>query len=219
MRSLARKVWGVDSANPVNQELYDCVKNTFGVPKYWGRYLTERPNVSSGLTKEEIGFLRSRGIRILPIYNVITEAIGYEEAKIAARNAVFHARRLGLPKSIALFAYIEHFFQVDAAWVRGWVETLIPSGYRSGFYHDPVKGAFSQAYCQAVQQNNEVAVQAILWSAEPETGVTSERKAPRYNPATPNCKANVWLWQYGRDSQKCPIDTNLADDRVMNYLY
>jgi hypothetical protein len=217
--SLARKVWGVDSSNPVDQELYDCVKNQYGLPKYWGRYLTERPNVSSGLTKDEIGFIRSKGIKILPIYNVINEAVGYEEARIAARNAVFHARRLGIPKNIILFANVEHFFNVDAAWIMGWVETLIPSGYRSGFYHDPVKGDFSQAYCQAVQQNNDVAVQAILWSAEPETGATSERKAPKYNPATPSCKANVWLWQYGRDAKKYPIDTNLADERVLNYLF
>jgi hypothetical protein len=217
--NLARKIWGVDSSNSVNEELYEFVKNQFGLPKYWGRYLTEKPNVSSGLSKDEINFIRSKGIKILPIYNVFTDAIGYEQARVAARNAVFHARRLGIPQNTILIANVEHFFQVDSAWIRGWVETLFPTGYRSGFYHDPIKGQFLQAYCQAVQENNEVSVQAILWSAEPETGATSERKAPKYNPATPACKANVWLWQYGRDAKKCPIDTNLADDRVLNYLY
>jgi hypothetical protein len=219
VRSLARKVWGVNSSIPVDQELYESVRNKFGSPKFWGRYLTERANLSSGLSKEEINFIRSKGIKILPIYNVITEAVGYEEARVAARNAVYHARRLGFPKNIALFANVEHFYKVDAEWITGWVETLLPSGYRSGFYHDSVKGDFSQAYCQAVQQNNEVAVQGLLWSAEPETGATSERKAPRFNPAKPNCKANVWVWQYGQDAKKCPIDTNLADERVLEYLY
>lgn len=219
MRSLARKVWGVDSSIPVNQELYESVKNKFGLPKYWGRYLTERPNVSSGLTKDEISFIRSKGIKILPIYNVNTQAVGYEEAKVAARNALFHARRLEFPKDIILFANLENSLNVDSEWIKGWVETFLPSGYRSGFYYSPVKGDFPQAYRQAVQQNNEVAIQGILWSAEPETGATSERKAPKFNPATLNCKANVWLWQYGRDLKKYQIDTNLADERILNYLY
>lgn len=217
--SLARKVWGVDSASPVNQELFECVRNKFGLPKFWGRYLTDIQDVSSGLTKQEINFIRSKGIKILPIYNVIREAVGYEQGIIAARNAVFHARRLDLPIGTVLFANVENFFSVDGGWIRGWVETFFPTGYRPGFYHDPVKGDFAEAYCQAVKQNKEVAVQAILWSAEPETGATSERKAPKFNPAKPNCKANVWLWQFGRDAKQCPIDTNLADERLLNYLY
>ena len=219
MVSLARKVWGVDSAYTVNQELYDCVRKRFGLPKFWGRYLTHIPKVSNGLTKQEITFIRSKGIKVLPIYNVIREAVGYDEAQIAVRNAVYHARRLDLPQGTVLFANVENFFNVDSAWIRGWVETLLLTGYQSGFYHDPVEGDFTQAYCQAVQENNEIALQAILWSAEPEPGVTSERKAPKYNPATPNCNANVWVWQYGRDAMKCQIDTNLADERVLNYLY
>ncbi|MBM7603586.1 hypothetical protein JOC75_001556 [Metabacillus crassostreae] len=216
---MARKIWGVDSANPVNQELYDCVKKHFGIPKYWGRSLTELQNVSNGLTKSEIGFIKSKNIKIMPIYNLVREAIGYEEAQLAARNAVFHARRLGIPTDTIIFAKVEMFFNVDSAWIRGWVETLIPSGYKSGIYNDPLEGGFTEAYCQAVHENKEVAVQSILWSAEPDVGTTSERKAPRFHPVSPDCKAKVWLWQYGRDAKKCPIDTNLADEKVMNYLY
>ncbi|WP_226666056.1 glycoside hydrolase domain-containing protein [Metabacillus litoralis] len=216
---MARKIWGVDSANPVDKEFFECVKKKYGVPKYWGRYLTEIPNVSRGLTKSEIGFLRSKDIKILPIYNVIREAIGYEEAQLAARNAVFHARRLGIPTNTIIFANVEKFFNVDSSWIRGWVETFIPSGYKAGFYNDSVEGDFAEAYCEAVKENSEVAVQTILWSAAPELGATSERKAPKFKPASPDCKANVWLWQYGRDAKHCPIDTNLADERVLNYLY
>lgn len=217
--SLARKIWGVDSTDPVDQELFSYVRSQFGLPKYWGRNLTEIPNVSSGLTKEEIRFLRKKGIKVLPIYNVITEAVGYDQAQIAVRNAVFHARRLGFPKETILFANIENCLNVNSLWIRGWVETLIPTGYRSGLYHDPINGDFAKAYCQAVKENNEVAIQVILWSAESENGATSERKAPRFNPVTPNCRANVWLWQYGRNANQCPIDTNLADERLLNFLY
>ncbi|HZH61655.1 MAG TPA: glycoside hydrolase domain-containing protein [Metabacillus sp.] len=216
---MARKIWGVDSVDPVNQELFNYVKSQFGLPKYWGRYLTEIPNVSSGLTKEEMIFLRNKGIKVLPIYNVSNEAIGYDQAQIAVRNAVYHARRLEFPKETILFANIENFFNVNSLWIRVWVETLIQTGYMPGFYHNSLNGDFSRAYCQAVKENNEVAIQAILWSAEPEIGATSERKAPRFNPVTPNCKANVWVWQYGRDAKQCQIDTNLADERLLNFLF
>jgi hypothetical protein len=216
---MARKVWGVDSAAKVTETLYSCVLSNYGSPKYWGRYLTDVPNVSDGLTKEEISFIRSKGTKVLPIYNVFTEAIGYEKGRIAARNAIFNARRLGIPKDIVLFANVENFFEVNSEWIRGWVESLYPTGYRAGIYHDPVKGDFRTEYCKAVKENNQIAVQTILWSAEPEIGVTKERNAPRYNPATPKCQSNVWLWQYGRDSTICPIDTNLADERVVQYLY
>lgn len=219
MGVVARKVWGVDSTNTVNRDLYECVKNNFGLPKFWGRYLTERPNASSGLSKFEINYIHSKGMKVLPIYNVISEAVGYDEGRIAARNAVFHARRLNIPQNIVLFANIGKIFNVDANWIKAWVETILPTGYRPGLYHDPIEGQFAAAYCEAVKQNNEVALQSILWSTQPEPGVTSERKAPRFNPDMPKCKGNVWIWQYGRDAVKCPIDTNLADERLLAYLY
>lgn len=216
---MPRYVWGVDSAATADEELYTCVKKKFGNPKFWGRYLSDGPDVFAGLTRVEISFLRKQGIKILPIYNVFSDATGYAKGQLAARNAVFNARRLGFPNNIALFANIERFFDVDEAWIRGWVESIYPTGFRPGIYHDPIQGDFSDAYCEAVRKNNQVAVQTILWSAEPEPGITKERKAPVYKPDTPKCKANVWVWQYGRDAQSCPIDTNLADQRALNYLY
>ncbi|MBA2874185.1 glycoside hydrolase domain-containing protein [Thermaerobacillus caldiproteolyticus] len=216
---MARAVWGVDSAARATEQLFYCVKNEFGYPKFWGRYLTDVPNVSDGLNKEEITLLRNYGIKVMPIYNVFREAVGYANGQVAARNAIFHARRLGIPKNKVLFANIEDYFPVDEGWIRGWVETLYPTGYRPGLYADPTKGDFSNAYCEAVQQNNQVAVQTMIWSAAPRPGTTKEQKAPKYQPATPNCKANVWAWQYGRDAETCPIDTNLADRRLLEFLY
>lgn len=217
--SMPRYIWGVDSAATVNDELYSCVKSNFGTPRYWGRYLTEVPNVSEGLTKREIAFIQSKGMKLLPIYNVFSEALGYSKGQVAARNAVFHSRRLGIPNNVAIFANVERFFEVDEAWIRGWVEALYPTGYRPGIYHDPTEGPFAVEYCKAVAGNNQVAVQTILWSAEPEPGPTKDRNAPAFKPAKPNCQGNAWLWQYGRDATECPIDTNLADSRVLQYLY
>ena len=216
---MARAVWGVDSAAKVTENLFTCVKNGLGYPKYWGRYLSDVPNVSDGLTKSEITFLRNRGVKVIPIYNNFREATGYARGRATAVNTLFHARRLGIPPNTVLFANIEDFFQVDEAWIRGWVEAMYPSGYRPGIYHDPVKGEFSAAYCEAAKNNNLVAGQTILWSSMPRPGTSKEQRAPSFKPAAPKCKANVWLWQYGRDSSICPVDTNLADRRLLDYLY
>lgn len=198
----------------------ECVRNDFGSPTFWGRYLSDVQGASTGLTKNEIQFLRKRGIKILPIYNAFRDAIDYRQGRIAANNAIFHAKRLGIPKNTVIFANVERFFKVDEAWLRGWVDALYPTGYRPGFYYDPLEGGFNVAYCEAVKHDEKMAQQAILWSAKPELGVSKKQKAPRsFKPKKPNCKANVWVWQYGRDSQTCPIDTNIADKRILGFLH
>ncbi|WP_188205929.1 glycoside hydrolase domain-containing protein [Alkalibacillus aidingensis] len=212
-------IWGVDSASNVTEELYNCVLQNFGKPDYWGRYLTRVEGSSEELTQAEIDLLHNSDTRIMPIYNEFLEALGTRQGRVTAYNAIFHARRLGIPEETPLFANIENFFSVDADWVVGYVDMMFTSGYRPGFYHDPDEGDFSVAYCQAVEQSQQVANQSILWSAEPEPGVTARRNAPEFNPSEPPCQANVWGWQYGRDADECPIDTNLIDERLYNMLW
>jgi hypothetical protein len=214
-----RYIWGVDSAAEVTTELYGCVLKNYGKPLYWGRYLTRVPNASDALTKEEVQLLHNSGTKVLPIYNNFREAIGYDKGRVVAQNAIFQAKRLGVPIGTVIFANVERFFHVDKDWIKGYIDAMYTSGYKSGLYHDPVKGDFEAAYCQAVQENKEIASQAILWSAEPEAGVTKARQAPRYQPKKPSCPANVWGWQYGRDSNTCPIDTNLISERLYNLLW
>jgi len=217
---LPRYQWGVDSAAPVNQSLYDCVASNYGRPDYWGRYLTTVANVSDGLTKAEVQFLLTKGVRILPIFNPFSEAVGYQKGRTAATNASFHARKLGVPTGVRIFANVEHFYSVDEGWIRGWVDGMYPTGYTAGFYHDPAKGEFSNAYCAAVAKDEKVHQQAVLWSAEPEPGVSSKQNRPKsFSPIKPPCSANVWGWQYGRDAKDCPIDTNLIDSRLYEQLW
>lgn len=218
-KKMTRTFWGVDSASAVTNQLLQCVLTNYGHPKYWGRYLKTVPNSADGLTMNEISLLHQNGIKIMPIYSDFMEATGYSRGQIVARNAIFHASRLRVPKNVVLFANVEHFFKVDEAWIRGWVDAIFPSGYRPGFYHDPVKGNFSHAYCIASSNYERVKQQAILWSAEPEPGATGEREAPAFNPSKPPCEANVWGWQYGRDAANCPIDTNLITQPLYNLLY
>lgn len=212
-------VWGIDSAALADRTLYNCVVQNFGKPSYWGRYLTTVQGASEGLTKEEISFLHEKGVKVLPIYNVFRKAVGYSQGRVAARNAIFHARRLGIPESTVLMANVERFFEVDADWIAGWVDAIYPSGYFPGFYFDPIEGDFSDQFCLASKLNENVKEQSILWSAEQETGVTKKTKAPTFSPKKPNCQANVLLWQYGRDADKCPIDTNVGQKKIMNYLF
>lgn len=212
-------LWGVDSASNVTEDLYNCVLNNFGKPEYWGRYLTRVEGAAEGITPAEVELLHSSGTKILPIYSNFLIAIGEREGRVMAQNAVFHAQRLGIPKGKILFANVENFFDVDASWIKGFVEAMFPSGYKPGFYHDPDKGNFTSAYCQAITLNEQVAVQAVLWSAEPEPGITSRRNAPEFAPSKPTCQANVWGWQYGRDATTCPIDTNLINRRLYDMLW
>lgn len=214
-----RSIWGVDSATNVTEDLYNCVLKTYGKPEYWGRYLTRVEGAAEELTPKEIELLHNSGTKILPIYSNFTIAIGERKGRIMAQNAAFHATRLGIPKGTILFANVENFFDVDSAWLEGFVQAMHPTGYKPGFYHDPDEGNFTSAYCQAVSRNEEVATQSVLWSAEPEPGISKRRNAPEFNPSKPSCRANVWGWQYGRDDTTCQIDTNLINRRLYDMLW
>ncbi|MBB5174255.1 glycoside hydrolase domain-containing protein [Texcoconibacillus texcoconensis] len=215
---MAKLFWGVDSAAKVDEQLFNCVKSQFGSPKFWGRYLNTIEGVSVGLTKEERSFLHTRGVKVMPIYNNFQASVGLREGKVAARNAIFNAQRIGIAEGTFIFANVERFFEVDADWLVGWVETFYNSEYRPGFYNDPVEGGFSDAYCQAIEQNEQVRIQSVLWSAEPEPGVSGANNYPNFAPESPPCEANVWAWQYGRDADECPIDTVLLQDRLFDNL-
>ncbi|MBI0579238.1 DUF1906 domain-containing protein [Neobacillus cucumis] len=211
--------WGVDSGVNANEEVLLCVQRNFGEPDFWGRYLSTVPNASEGLTKEELRFLRSKGIKVMPIYNDFNNPVGRHEGRVMARNAIYHARRLGIRKGTVIFANVERFHEADAEWLIGWVETFYSSSYRPGFYHDPMVGNFHSAYCEAIQKEELVKNQAILWSAKPEKGISTKRSKPKFNPMKPRCPGSVWAWQYGRDAKVCPIDTNLADEKLFNLMH
>ncbi|KHF37818.1 glycoside hydrolase domain-containing protein [Halalkalibacter okhensis] len=211
--------WGVDSAAAVTEELHQCVIDNFGRPDFWGRYLSTIPNVSEGLTPDEYRYIQNQGIKLMPIYNNFQAAVGSRAGAVAARNAIFKSRQLGIPEGTFIFANVERFFEVDSEWIVAWVEAFYNSPYRPGIYADPDEGPFNEAYCQATNMSNLVREQAVIWSAEPEPGTTTKRNAPRqFTPSRPDCEANVWAWQYGRDADECPIDTVLMENRLYREL-
>lgn len=202
MLKLAIYQWGVDSARNVTEDLYQCVLAYFGFPKFWGRYLIRVAGVSEGLTQQEILFIRSKGIKLLPIYNAFQEAKGYGQGRLAANEAISNAQSLGIPIGVPIFANVERFFQIDSDWIHGWTEEVVSNQYVSGFYNDPVTGGFSTAFCNAAKENYLIKLSNILWSAEPELFPSGPLNTPIYNPKYPDCGGNVWAWQYLMLSQE-----------------
>lgn len=211
--------WGVDSSQRVTEELYNCVLENYGKPEFWGRYLTRVQGASEGLTKDEIELLHNSGTKLMPIYNNFRSAVGENEGQVVGMYAAHHAKRLGIRKGTPIFANVEKFFHVDSAWIRGYVDYLYTTDYKPGFFHNPIEGDFPVAFCDAISKSNRVADQAILWSAKPEPGVTKMRLAPQFKPTSVPCKANVLVWQYGRDAKNCPINTDLIDSGLFEILH
>ncbi|WP_180960252.1 glycoside hydrolase domain-containing protein [Neobacillus cucumis] len=212
-------VWGVDTASGVDQAFLQCVKKNYGAPSVFGRYLETKGDVSIGLTKGEADLLHKQGIKILPIFNHFTEAVGYDKGAAEAKEAISYAQKLGIPKGVAIFADIEPTYPVDAAFIQGWVDTLAHSPYKPGIY-----GVFtpdsklSAAYQAAASKNKNVKDQTILWSSNPDPGVSAKNKAPAFNPGAPK-NINISIWQYGIDGKACNIDTNLIQSTVMDQLW
>ncbi|EKN69093.1 hypothetical protein BABA_11706 [Neobacillus bataviensis LMG 21833] len=212
-------VWGIDTASKIDQAFLQCVKDNYGEPAVFGRYLETKEGISMGLTKEEAALLHEQGAKILPIFNHFTDATGYENGVTEAKEAISYAQKLGIPEGVALFADIEPKYPVDEAFIRGWVETLLASPYKPGIYGILTPDSkLSAAYQAAVSKNKQLQDQTILWSSNPDPGVTPKDQAPAFEPGAPE-NVNVSIWQYGIDGKTCNIDTNLIQSSVLEALW
>lgn len=211
--------WGVDSANAVTNESLACVRDNFGDPKVWGRYLGEKEGVSEGLTTDEVKLLHSNNIKVLVIWNHFTNATGYENGKNEARLAIEEAKKLGIPQGTALFADIEPSYPVDAGFIKGWFEEIDESEYKPGIYGVFDAGsALSDSFKVAGKDKTELLKNTYIWTASPNVGITAKTNAPDYGPDAPK-DALIGGWQYGIDAQSCNIDTNLFSDNLINALW
>ncbi|MCS0543161.1 DUF1906 domain-containing protein, partial [Aeromonas veronii] len=124
-------VWGIDSASETTKDFYACVKENFGDPVVFGRYLGEREGISVGLTAEQVEIIHAEGDFILPIYNHFNDATGYDNGVAHAKEAIKLAGEIGIPEGVALFADIEPTYPVDSEFIKGWFETVEGSPYKS----------------------------------------------------------------------------------------
>lgn len=208
--------WGVDSASYTDEDQYQCVIDNFGKPKVWGRYLGDKEGVSAGIDSDEVKFLHDKDIQILVIYNHFTDAVGYDNGVDHANQAVDLAKEIDISKGVAIFGDIEPDYPVDEAFIQGWYDTLVDSDYVPAIY-----GVFNEesdlfkAYNTADQSVKE---KTVLWSAYPQEKITTEEDAPSFHPQGPD-ESLLYGWQYGLDSEKCNIDTNLFSEKVLGYLW
>jgi hypothetical protein len=212
-------LWGVDTASKLDQAFLQCVIDNYGTPSVFGRYLETKEGVSTGLTPDEVELLHQQGIKIIPIYNHFTNATVYENGAQEAQEAIAYAQQIGIPEGKAIFADIEPTYPVDEAFIRGWVDTLLGSPYKPGIY-----GVFTNdstltaAYQAAITVNQKVQTQSIIWSSNPDPGVTPQVNAPEFQPGAP-ANVPVSIWQYGIDGEACNIDTNLIQSTILDFLW
>ncbi len=212
-------VWGVDSASLTTEELFSCVRDNFGNPQIWGRYLGTKEGVSQGLTKEEAAFLHSNNAGILLINNQFTDATGMDSGTEIGNLGVQLASELDVPEGTAIFADIEPDYPVDSDFIKGYYSAMSESPYVAGIY-----GVFSSSSTLYAAYNNAAADSAglkdnvIIWTAYPQAGISAESEAPAYSPEAPEGSA-VLGWQYGLDAEACNIDTNLFKGRMLEYIW
>lgn len=212
-------VWGVDSASLTTEDMLMCVRENFGDPQVWARYLGDKEGVSYGLTHEEVELLHENEIDIMVIWNHFTDATGYDKGQSEATAAIEMARDFGIPEGVAIFANVEPIYPIDADFLLGWYETLEESEYESGVYgiFDPDRDLYV-AYEIAAEENPSLLENNFVWTSSPNYGITTEENAPEYNPQAPE-GALIAGWQYGIDAETCNIDTNHFDSNVFDALW
>ena len=207
-----RLLWGVDSCKPITEDakgttgLYAQVKRYYGTPDFWGRYMTRTYNCG-GLSSTEVAAAAYHNLGILPIYNdydcnaVRTYKVGRQYAAEAAAAAV----NIGIPQGKVIAIDIEPYGEqcpgaarVDAGFVEGWYDGIMIANYIPLFYGNGTGGSeFANAWCRAVTERPEVAVDSFLWTFQPSlVGRWKKSNAPEFTPNQPGCAGNFDVWQY-----------------------
>lgn len=211
--------WGVDSASPATDTLHQCITEHYGTPHIWGRYLGDLEDVSTGLTIDEASFLHARDVKILLIYNLFTDATGYENGKDAAEQAASLAQALHVPQGKAIFANIEPSYPVDDKFLAGWSEGLQNASFTPAIYGSFLPGhELEKAYKRLTKKNEYFRDKIILWTTYPQFGTTLKSEAPKFQPAAPE-EALIVGWQYGIDAKNCKIDTNLFTKDMLDHAW
>lgn len=208
--------WGVDSASPVDKDMYTCVKNHFGEPHVWGRYLGNVEGVSEGLDSNEVNYLHDNENKILIIYNHFEEATGSNHGITEAKKAIQMAKDLDIPKGVAIFADIEPDFPVDSDFIDSWYQTLAKSNYQPGIYGVFDKNSKLLEAFEAADKRTQN--DTILWTAYPQKKITTKDHSPRFQPQGPK-DSMIYGWQYAIDAKQCTIDTNLFKEQMLDYLW
>ena len=211
--------WGIDTAGNIKQSDYQCISKNYGKPAFVDRYLGNLNDVSTGLTKEEVNFLHSKSIKILPIHNSFTKATGLENGKKEADEDIKLSKAVVVKDGVVIMVDIEPKFSIDPDFLIGWTDTMLKSKYIPGVYGDFGDNDLVNAYKVAVKKDQSVKDKLILWTNQPSIGVTSRNKAPnKFKGQSPNNDETL-AWQYGIKSKQCNIDTDLGVHDLLDLLW
>jgi hypothetical protein len=212
-----RILWGVDSCKALDGIL-PAVAGRFGMPDFWGRYLTN--TVCPGLSATEVSVAAGHHMGILPIYNAYncSNVVGYDTGKGYAIAATAAAAGIGIPQGRAIAIDIEPpgdacpgAVNVDAGFVQGWYDGVASAGYVPTYYGNGTAGSeFASAWCAAVGAKPAVATGSYLWSFQPSLlGNFNSSNAPGYAPNQTGCAGTMAAWQYQIDSSmSAPSDVD-----------
>ena len=148
------------------------------------------------------------------------------QARHDARVAISAARRLRLPRGVALFKDLEQVGachgELSGRYVLAWFAQVRKSKYRPAFYGNTTAQDFDfpRAFCAAAATDPGFSSRVVLAQDEPEPDIgdaqntTGPRNAPRFTPKHPHCtsRAATGIWQYG-ESISDANDTDIDEIR------
>jgi Rv2525c-like, glycoside hydrolase-like domain len=209
--------WGVDSVDAITQAEVDSVTTSLGKPDFFGRYIGQLAG-GYNMKVSDATVAHSNGIRILPIFSEFAQGTTSTHATgvYFAQYAATAARRLGIPAGRMIAVDIEPSSYVDAAFIQGWYDGMLPGGYVPAIYENPYTGTnryFPGAYCTAVANEPAIASNLLLWSYEPSLAHQTRANAYKFAPDAPGCANQTVAWQYNLSAGSNPnvdLDEALA---------
>jgi Domain of unknown function (DUF1906) len=184
--------WGIDTVDNVQSgNIIAQTRTDLGAPQFVGRYLI----YSSELSSTEAAYIHQQGLRILLIDDPNR---AFTSGSTDARQAIAQATSLHVAHGVAIFRDVETSDPISATYIAAYDAAFAGSGYVTGFYENPINGAFSGAYCSLVAGDPAAVKGVVLYSSEPEhTGANPRRSArPHYAPDVPGCTNHTAAWQY-----------------------
>lgn len=196
---------GFDTAQPVTTAMHVA---GFG---FVARPLTDGAdhNAAVPLTKEEVTYIHSQGLRILPYYNgagSLDVKGDYTTGCMHGQRATEIARLLGVPSGIMIPIDVEGSWQPTGEFLRGYKSgmTPAPSDKRNRYLPGVYTSLDLYKSHKSVLHSNEL----YVWIAEWLDNLPAANNPPSFWPMTFHFDGRVVCWQYANDSD-AGIDRNV----------
>lgn len=218
-KNVDRLLFGVDSEAPANDLLQNNIEEFEWIvrnkiyPNFYGRYLTGE----NCLTKDEIGFLHSKGCKIAAIYADEGEKQTEQQGAILAMKMNVRVLELGIPEGTAIFLELGENEIVSSDFMRGFAKALIAEGYTPGFKaNTDAKFAFDREFSRGMQTDKDVFKMCLIWAVAPTVeeynGITTSHliHPDNWAPYAPSgiTRNEIAVWQYGVNSH--PIENDMG---------